>query len=74
MNEIETTQAPVVDIAKIIEDLKAQGLEADKILAALQEMVADGKITEEDLAKAQEILGGEEQEKADAQKLFGVQF
>lgn len=60
----------MVDIEKIIAELKSQGLEDDKIIASLEQMVQEGKITAEDLEKAKEILEGSE--KKEASKLFGL--
>lgn len=61
---------PVLDIKKIIEDLKAQGLGVEEIIAALEKLVADGKLTEEELAQAKEELLAED--KKNASELFGV--
>lgn len=58
------------DVAKIIEDLKAQGLELEAIKEALTQMAQEGKITEEELAQAMQML--EEEDKKEASALFGV--
>lgn len=68
-----------MEIEKLIEDLKAQGLEAEQILQSLEQMVTEGKITAEDLERAKELLGGnpmpnEDAEREDAQKYFGLKF
>lgn len=61
-----------MELEKIITDLKEQGLEEEQILEALQKMVEEGKLAEEDLQKAKEILM--KQEKTDAGKLFGLEL
>ena len=69
-----------MNIEQLIADLKSQGLEDKKILASLEQMVQEGKLTPEDLEKAKQILSGtpaspqvdEEKEKKEAGKLFGL--
>lgn len=59
-----------VNIEELVENLKKQGLANDEILKALEQMVQEGQITEEDLEKAKAMLeGGERKEASD---LFGV--
>ena len=79
MDEKELNQAPiqpqeeteeVVDIERIVADLQAQGLENEAILEALTQMLQEGKITDEDLARAKELLDGAEKDQAS--ELFGV--
>lgn len=78
MDELEIKEAPVqaqeeqevVDIEKIIADLQAQGLENEAILEALTQMLQEGKITDEDLARAKELLDGAEKDQAS--ELFGI--
>ena len=69
-----------MNIEQLIADLKSQGLEDEKILVSLEQMVQEGKLTPEDLEKAKQILGGspatppvdEAKEKEEAGKLFGL--
>lgn len=67
-----------MNIEQLIADLKSQGLDNEKILASLEQMVQEGKLSPEDLEKAKAMLLGEgqtpEQEKADAENLFGLKF
>ena len=59
-----------VKIEEIVKNLKEEGLENDEILKALEQMLDEGKITEEDYEKAKDLLEGEERETAS--NLFGV--
>lgn len=59
-----------VNIEEMVKHLKEQGLSYDEILKALEEMLKEGKITEEDLEKAKAEL--EDVDKEEASKLFGV--
>ena len=59
-----------VNIEELVKSLKAKGLENDEILTALDEMLKEGKITEEDVEKAKILLNDEEKKEASA--LFGV--
>lgn len=66
-------------IEEIIAGLKEQGLDDAGIESALKEMLEKGEITQEDLDKALALLGSsessdEEQEKALAGKLYGMEF
>lgn len=67
-----------MEIEKIIEDLRAQGLEDEQLVDALKKLAEEGQISEEDLAKAIELLqkpavAPEDEEKALAEKLLNVQ-
>lgn len=57
-------------IEVIVKDLKAKGLKGDEIIKALEQLVQEQKLTEEELEKAKEIL----KEREDAEKLFDMQF
>ena len=57
-------------IEVIVKDLKGKGLKGDEIIKALEQMVQEQKLTEEELEKAKEIL----KEREDAEKLFDMQF
>lgn len=59
-----------VNIEELVAEFKKQGLANDEILRALEEMLKEGKITEEDFAKAKDMLEGEERDTAS--DLFGV--
>lgn len=72
-----------MELEQLIADLQNQGLDSEKILTSLEQMVQEGKLTPEDLEKAKQLLSasqspeapnGEtpEQEKASAGKLFGL--
>lgn len=61
-----------VNIEELVKHLKEQGLSYDEIIEALDQMVKEGKITEEDLEKAKAEL--EEFDKEEASKLFGVEI
>lgn len=57
-------------IEVIVKDLKGKGLKGDEIIKALEQLVQEQKLTEEELEKAKEIL----KEREDAEKLFDMQF
>ena len=69
-------------IEQLIQDLKAQNLTDEQILQALEQMLQEQKITEEDLLKAKQLLGGnhvqevddEAEEQKKAEQLFGMKF
>ena len=69
-----------MNIEQLIADLKSQGLDNEKIIASLEQMVQEGKMSPEDLEKAKAMLSNSsmeqspEEEKADAEKLFGMKF
>lgn len=60
-----------MNVEQIVSDLKSQGLDCEKILLSLKQMVDEGKLTPEDFEKAKELLNCEK-EKQDAGKLFGL--
>ena len=74
MEEIEkkeqVAEEQVSQIDSIVDELKKQGLEIEQIVEALKQMVAEGKITEEDFAQATQKL--EAEEKNEASKMFGI--
>ena len=55
-NEIRAQEDRAIDVEKIIADLKEQGLLVDDIKKALEQMLKEGTINEEEFAKAQELL------------------
>ena len=61
-----------VNVEKIVKDLKEQGLDVEEIRQELEKMKADGKLTDEDIAKAEEYL--EEVDKEKAEDLFGMKL
>lgn len=68
-----------MNIEQLIADLKSQGLDNEKILASLEQMVQEGKLSPEDLEKAKSMLidasvQTPEEEKAEAENLFGLKF
>lgn len=66
----QVAEEQVSQIDSIVDDLKKQGLEFEQIVEALKQMVAEGKITEEDFAQATQKL--EAEEKNEASKMFGI--
>lgn len=66
----QVAEEQVSQIDSIVDDLKKQGLEFEQIVEALKQMLAEGKITEEDFAQATEKL--EAEEKNEASKMFGI--
>lgn len=69
-----------MNLEELIAQLKSEGLDNEKILASLEQMVAEGKITPEDLEKAKSMLidsstlTEEEKEKAEVENLMGFKF
>lgn len=69
-----------MNLEELIAQLKSEGLDNEKILASLEQMVAEGKITPEDLEKAKSMLidsstlTDEEKEKAEVENLMGFKF
>lgn len=61
-----------VNVEKIVKDLKEQGLDVEEIRQELEKMKAEGKLTDEDMAKAEEYL--EEVDKEKAEDLFGMKL
>ena len=69
-----------MNLEELIAQLKSEGLDNEKILASLEQMVAEGKLTPEDLEKAKSMLidsntlTDEEKEKAEVEDLMGFKF
>ena len=65
-----------MSIEEIVKGLKEQGLGEEEAMAALQEMLEKGEITEEDFQKAVEMLktSEEDEERKLAEKLYGMDF
>ena len=64
-----------MNIEELVASLKEQGLGNDQIIASLEQMVQEGKITPDDLERARGMLEEaqpEEQERAEASKIFGM--
>jgi uncharacterized protein (DUF433 family) len=61
-----------IKVEEVIKDLRAKGLEDEEILKALEQMVQEQKLTEDEFLKAKEIL--DDEEKKQAEKLFGMEF
>ncbi len=73
------SQAPAMDVEKIVQGLREQGLKDEQIAAALDQMVKEGKMAQEDAEKAKMLLkkGQEENpenEEKEAERLFGMKF
>lgn len=66
----EIVKQEVSKVDELVDDLKKQGLSVEQILESLKQMVAEGKITEEDFAQATQKL--EAEEKNEASKMFGI--
>lgn len=66
----ETPETPELDVAKLVEELKAKGLGAEEIKKAFEDLKQEGKLSDEEYAKALQLI--EEDDKAEASKLFGV--
>lgn len=62
-NEIEgrvdesVGQSQALDVKRIIADLQAKGLSGEEILASLEQLASEGKITAEELEEAKKELG-----------------
>lgn len=71
-NDLQEEQrvAEEVNVEEIVKKLKEQGLSYDEILAEIERLLKEGKITEEDFEKAKAVL--ESGEKEEASSLFGV--
>ncbi len=72
-------QATATGIEKIVQGLREQGLKDEQIAAALDQMVKEGKMSQEDAEKAKQLLkqGQEENpenEEKEAERLFGMKF
>ena len=61
-----------MDLEKVIEELRGQGLEDEEIIKSLEQMVQEGKLSPEELEHAKNLL--EENERKDAERLFGLEF
>ena len=62
-----------MEIQRIVDELKDKGLKDEELIKALEQMVAEDKITTDDLDNAKKYLANlDEREKA--QKLFDVKF
>lgn len=66
-----------MEIEKLIEEFKTQGLEPEQIVEALEKMCEEGKLSPEDLEKAKQLLvvdpvEVEKKEKEQAGQLFGL--
>lgn len=66
-----------MEIEKLIEEFKTQGLEPEQIIEALEKMCEEGKLSPEDLEKAKQLLvvdpvEVEKKEKEQAGQLFGL--
>lgn len=72
----ENIQQPeAVDVLEICKGLLEKGLSHEEALAEVAKMAEEGKIAEEDLAKAKEFLDkAASDEKAEAERLFGLKF
>ena len=64
------------NIEAIVTDLKGQNMTDEQILQALEQMVAEGKMTPEEfeLAKQELLNTTPEEEKKQAEELFGLKF
>lgn len=66
----EIVKQEVSKVDELVDGLKQEGLSVEQILESLKQMVAEGKITEEDFAQATQKL--EAEEKNEASKMFGI--
>ena len=67
-----TEPTPSIDVAKLIEALKAKGLTDEQIIPALEKAAQDGKLSPEDLERAKELLNQSDEQ--EAEKMFGMKF
>lgn len=66
---------PQLDVIELCKTLRDKGASEEDILAELANLVKEGKLAEEDLAKAKEYLAkAASDEKADAERIFGMKF
>lgn len=71
----ENIQPQAVDVIELCKTLRDKGASEEDILAELANLVKEGKLAEEDLAKAKEYLAkAASDEKADAERIFGMKF
>lgn len=74
-NKNQQTESQGMGIEQIIDEMREKNMADDQILAAIEQMAKEGKIAQEDIAKAQEYLKkANGDEKADAEKMFGMKF
>lgn len=72
---VEQPQEQGNDIKAIVKDLFEKGAEKDEIIVALNKMKEEGKISDEEVKIGVDYLEQiESEEKAEAEKLFGLQF
>lgn len=66
---------PQLDVIELCKTLREKGASEEDILAELADLVKEGKLAEEDLAKAKEYLAkAASDEKAEAERVFGMKF
>ena len=71
----ENIQPEAIDVIELCKTLREKGASEEDILAELANLVKEGKLAEEDLAKAKEYLAkAASDEKADAERIFGMKF
>ena len=71
----ENIQPEAIDVIELCKTLREKGASEEDILAELAGLVKEGKLAEEDLAKAKEYLAkAASDEKADAERIFGMKF
>ena len=71
----ENIQPQAVDVIELCKTLREKGASEEDILAELANLVKEGKLAEEDLAKAKEYLAkAASDEKAEAERIFGMKF
>ena len=71
----ENIQPQAIDVIELCKTLQDKGASEEDILAELANLVKEGKLAEEDLAKAKEYLAkAASDEKADAERIFGMKF
>lgn len=71
----ENIQPQAIDVIELCKTLRDKGASEEDILAELANLVKEGKLAEEDLAKAKEYLAkAASDEKAEAERLFGMKF
>jgi DNA-binding transcriptional regulator PaaX len=71
----ENIQPEAIDVIELCKTLQEKGASEEDILAELVDLVKEGKLAEEDLAKAKEYLAkAASDEKAEAERVFGMKF
>ena len=64
-----------VDIEAIVKDLFDKGADKDEIIVALNKMKEEGKISDEEVKRGVDLIEKiEGDERAEAEKLFGLKF